>query len=349
MGMSFYGVTMTPPDMCAYLSGSNTSHSFFWASSSASARDGEGVVLSTFYYRLSSGATVRLNQTSGYDTIANDLRTGNPVMLCVPALIGIDPGTERHYILAYGLSPSAPTTGSVDPSQIYIYDPANNTSSPLSLATYFQMVDGQVARPPHIGQVSSPINFGTTNARDWFNSGTYMSNGSTLELSSTVAPLVDEFMTNTGQSPATLTVHSPVDLVITDPSTGKRYVSSASLASSGDTVLSKDYLDCPDDISATLPLPLSNPFPVYSLLLPDELYGESLDVSVVGIGSGSYEVDYQSSDPNVLASPALSGTISTGQTIPGQFTVTVVPEPSALVLLSACAVSFLILRKRKRV
>ena len=146
--------------------------------------------------------------------------------------------------------------------------------------------------------------------------------------------LVDEFVTYGGHAPTTVTAHSPVDMVITDPSTGKRYVSSASLALPGDTVLSKDYLDYPDDISGTSPPPLTDPFPAYSLLLPDELYGKSLDLSVVGIGTGSYEIDYQSSDPNVLGSAATSGTISTGQTISGEFDVSVVPEPSTLALLS---------------
>jgi hypothetical protein len=351
MGLSMYGVTETPTQLCSYISQNN-----MWCAALAQAGS-TSVNLNAFSYPLSVGAfslDVTLDRTTGYDTIANDLRAGHPVMLCVPAQNGANPINTHHFILAYGLSPTAPATGSVAPTQIRIYDPGYDnayanykTNGVLTLDSYFEMLDDPHSPAVKVPSPDIPVNFAGTSAQGWFNSGTFYS--SNVAEQTDASKLVNEFVINAGHPPTTVTVHSPVDMVIVDPTTGKRYVSSAALQQPGDTLLSKDYVDNADDISGATPSPLEDPFPAYSLLLPDELHGKSLDVSMVGIGSGSYEIDYQSSDPSVLASPALSGTISTGQTESGQFTVTVTPEPSALALLSACAVSLLIARKRKRV
>jgi hypothetical protein len=59
-------------------------------------------------------------------------------------------------------------------------------------------------------------------------------------------------------------------------------------------------------------------------------------------------VDYQSGTDQVQASAALTGFINVGDTVTGQFDVTITPEPGTVLLLALGAVGLISKRPKRR-
>jgi hypothetical protein len=325
----------------------------------------------SFWIRRDDGSKITAVRQGGqnavpfdYDDIVAQLRQGRPVMLAVPTLGGDNPeGAKgvRHYIVAFGLDMSAPSTGPVDPSQIFISDPGYGSGTYKNVdGTGFDDTAIAPVRNLTLAQYFSVLNSGSklkngapsragTICQDWLDSGRYYDNGTLKTLSSDLRPtLITEFAVGAGAANSAITVHSPVEVVITDRTTGQRYASSSDVALPGDIVLARTGEDLADDVTATDPILTTDPFPAYSLMLPNALYGKSLDLSIIGTGSGSYTVDYQSGSDQVQASAPLTGFINDGDTITGQFDVTVTPEPSTLLLLALGATGLLNKRAKRR-
>jgi hypothetical protein len=103
-------------------------------------------------------------------------------------------------------------------------------------------------------------------------------------------------------------------------------VSDPSLAGVGDVVLQKDFSqnigeydeDTESGLGADDP---SEEFPPYTLPLPPELAGVSLDFEIVGIGDGPYTISLSPGKPGATAVNTLQGTITAGATNTGRIHV----------------------------
>ncbi len=118
--------------------------------------------------------------------------------------------------------------------------------------------------------------------------------------------------------PPTVGVASPVELVLTDPVDGIRYVSAPSLAMPGDVVLAKHELP-PVSNEEEPDGSLEPTFPSYFVELPLSLYGRQIEYSIIGVGNGPYTVTYGHRGLDFIPPQALSGTIVAGETISGTF------------------------------
>jgi hypothetical protein len=121
--------------------------------------------------------------------------------------------------------------------------------------------------------------------------------------------------------PSTIHVASPVDLVLTDQVTGQRYVTSEVLYREGDILLAKVAVDLVASADSVENQDYDPQFPPYSVTLPFAAYGHSLDVTIVGIGDGSFEIVYQQRDTLFSPPARISGSVTNGQSINGEFAV----------------------------
>jgi hypothetical protein len=309
-----------------------------------------------------NGVTVRESSRGhDFDALVNGLAEGHPALLAMPWESTTAESGELHYIAAYGLSLSAmksPSTAT--PSDIYISDPGDGTSwyggipgyNPsnepiITLQNYFDALNEWEAANGHSRVFS---------AQSWFSSGSFTDAGQTVNViqdpsdpGTTLNKLITEF--STGSAHATIVVHSPVELMLTDKSTGQIFVSSQGIGAPGDTVLSRFSEDAvtpilPDSqVTDAGPLPQFSP---YSLELSDSIDADDLAVQIIGVGSGAYSVNYLPGSSDFLASAPLTGTIEDGQMEEGEFTITVVPEPAERGVIVSILTGFLSLRVRYR-
>lgn len=306
-------------------------------------------------YRLTVGnqTLVRVDPIGGnFDTIVQELRGNHPVLLFVPnkgssaVLVNTNTGTEvqwpdgnyrfntkGHYIVAWGINPSLPVGAPVNAQDILISDPAYQYADiygkayatpgeelvHVTLHDYFKRI---AADPVYSFDVLP-----------WFNEGR-------LERMNEAEGTIDHIVLNQGDRDRqiqrwrvmegkvppnpTVSVNSPVNLAISVA--GKRFVSDASLAGPGDMVLQKDFSqnigeydeDNDSGLGANDP---SEEFPPYTLALPPELAGASLDFEIVGLASGSYTISLNPGKLGFAVLNSLQGTIAVGVTNFGRITV----------------------------
>jgi len=261
----------------------------------------------------------------GLAGIAQEIESSGPVLLALPSTNPLhDPLQGQghfHYVVAYAVQ----GTGPVCPDDIVISDPGHSNfpgnptdsqSQVITLQDYFNLANDNWTGTYIFG------------AEQWFQSGQFTNtqNSSLEKLSVPNQKRLVTDYTFTGTATNSIEVDSPVELVLTDQVTGQQYASSSADAPPGATVLTKIDADDTDDLDATTP-DSADPFPAYVLDLPNGVDSDDLSVELIGIGSGSYTVTYDSGVPGLTASGPLEGTISDGQVINGEFTI--VPEPTA--------------------
>jgi hypothetical protein len=297
-----------------------------------------------------------------WSTVISSLQAGNPVMLAVPSYsrtVGLsqgEPGTlirkangELHYVLAYGLNQNI--IGAASPQDVYIDDPGYGNSfyggSGWTLDVDGNGIDTEENSNVTLAKYFSEVNERSAfvfDAETWFNEHSFTDHGGVFTY---VLPearhnqLITRFTTGAQNIRSSINANSPVELVLTDPVTGRRYVTSLELLQPGDTLLSKEAFDdvaAVDDPLLTEDGIESDPFPPYSIPLPDELVGHSLDLQIIGVGDGDYYINYVTGTDLYTSSMALSGIITDGQSIPGSFSITAVPEPLSLPTLAAALV-----------
>jgi hypothetical protein len=290
-----------------------------------------------------------------FATIVSELQAGHPVMLGVPSMnsasnfFQLVAGAKLHYVLAYAYdaqiaTQSGPTHG------ILINDPASTVDSygligqpgnvpgfnnpiPLDHAVHVSLHDYFAAlsrRNTTLGANYFGC-FGLDPHQDdldiqaWYNTGVWSLQGGGGALDAeNHAKLVTTVIAQTTLPPTVapyINVSSPVEVAVTDPTNGQRYVSSASIAGPQDIVLGKlavDVIDPPEGQDTQVCDPQ---FPPYTMPLPLQLYGRSLDVEVIGVGNGEFTVAYVNVGGGYVATPAITGDIQVGQTVLSHFVV----------------------------
>jgi hypothetical protein len=341
MVSGFYGIEQNPLAMRDYL---NTSRRL--------AANGSLIVDNSLIVAQNSKGYVHVTGRGGnFDSIVSTIRSGDAVMLSVPSseIASAGTGTNFHAILAYGIDPAKLAGGAVSAADIYVADPGR--FSPYAMKYGTRYTQGEELINVTLQDVFDHASAGAFNfdAAEWFNSGTFHTDSGTLMTLATAAAgytgptkFFDRNMTffdgvlgaPMSTAPGAL-VQSPLDVVFTDPTTGRRYVSSDARAQAGDVLLTKTYADMPGQTTengAFTPEGPEDAFPAYFLNLPAELKGKSLNVDLYGIGNGSYTVSLFTGDANLVASESLTGTVTIGQQISGSFSVTAVPEPGTWAL-----------------
>ena len=345
MTSSFYGIEQTPLAMRDYL---NTSGRLL--------ANGRLVLDTSLVVAQNSIGYVGVTGRGGnFNSIVSALRGGDAVMLSVPSsdIINTGAGTNFHAILAYGIDESKRIVGTVvTPSDIFIADPGQ-------YLFYAKRYGSRYTQGEELLNLTLKDVFDNASdsgdykfvASDWFNTGTFQTDGGALVTLASATPgyvgpsffsrnmtFFDGVLGAPMSSAAGVRVESPIDVALTDPTTLRRYVSSSDRALPGDVLLTKTFADMPgqatDDGSFTPEGPESA-FPGYFLNLPSELVGKSLDVALYGTGDGSYTVTLVTGSQDLLASAALTGSITLGQEVNTSFSVTAVPEPATYAMLLA--------------
>jgi hypothetical protein len=119
-------------------------------------------------------------------------------------------------------------------------------------------------------------------------------------------------------------VASPLEIALIDPDTQQRYVSSLTIAEPGDILLNKVGADFSTSTDDADPSPATNlEFPPYRILVPQTLLRRTINVQLVGTGSGGYTVSYLPGAGELDVTAPLTGSIEPGQIVNGSFGVNV--------------------------
>jgi len=277
-------------------------------------------------------------RTHGYDQIVSELRQGEPVMLKVPdSKTGrpSDDGTTGHYVVAYQFAPNLHFDASnPDPKDIFISNPGSSVKTLTTLSDYF-------------ADLNQSNLFYRFSAKSWFDTGS--DDGGTYQNQS-LDKLVTSFRRDLPgitlprpHAPPVLVVHSPVELLISDGL--NRFATSSNIAFTGETILAHQRFE---DVTADgfNPPPDTSPFAPYFVELPPDMNGESLDLQIIGVGNGSYEISYLSGDPHFFSNDLLTGEAFEFSRDDGHISVVEadVPEPS---LLGLCLLPLALLQRRQ--
>ncbi len=349
-------------------------------------KDGHGIIVAPdrFDFQNEGLFVYGLNRPSknkdyrGLETIVEELRAGRPVLLAVPSASAKAKSARRpddnelHYVVAYGLDltigPEDDWTPADIGSRIFIADPGNGDSYYGShgdvSAVEGWMLDEEkvnITLEKYFVEVNRYAKDGAEySVYNWFGSGDFK--GGVFKRDSaeiTIEPWIRlKFITQfhiaeNGQSFSRnpqVKVRSPVELRISDPETGASYTSSEDIARPGDLVLGKILFDLTttmDGEDGADSILLDDAFPPYTLDLPLELLGKSLDIEIIGVGDGEYEIALSSGSKQFQSSVPLTGQISIGERLFGRFSVTEVPEISSN-LLAAIVVCMVDVRRLRR-
>jgi len=362
-----FGNDVTPTQMLSHvksnnLTSGNSTHVNSWTYN-ATGPDSKPVRIS-----------VQADRSGNWSTLVNALWDGSPVMVGVPShsTIGLGGDSNQrlrssndnvHYLVAYGINPALKPGDTVRPSDVYIIDPGWGTSSysgvisgyamdsdgdfrveetfNMTMDNFFQQLNNYSAAQPN-----HPTKRLRHDPLEWFNNKRFFStlnapDGRPYEFTLPdyrQNQMITRFTSDQQNIVPSIAVNSPVELVLTDPLTGQRYVSSPEFLLEGDILLTKSAFDDPAPVDEDTD-PTLDPFRHYVLNLPVGLLGVDLDVTVLGVGDGNYNIRYLTGSPLFDVSDALSGSIFTGQTFTGSFNVSVVPEPAtATITLAAMLV-----------
>jgi hypothetical protein len=290
-------------------------------------------------------------------TVVGQLQSGKPVLLRLPSFrptLG-HPAPGSHFVVAFGIRPTLAPGQTVQPSDILISDPGHGPGTydlvddrgageDLTLQRYFDKLN---ARQPGVGYSPSA----------WFDQGVW---GNDVSVGNDYRrTMVTEFVTGAPAVPS-IVVQSPVQLVLTDRLTGAKYATE-DVPVFGATLLTRmatdwvsdvadesDPVSPPGAVSTSPDPPFDEQHPPYTLVLPPELVGHSLDVTIVGVDFGEYMITYHSGTDVYESSAPLQGTsLGYGDVQSGAFIVTPVPDPAAGGLC-AIALGSLAMGRRKR-
>ena len=305
-------------------------------------------------FRLTAGNKTlkRTGEGETFADIVSELRGGNAVLLKVPnkkssavatikvgedingkdILVELPPladGSYRfngkgHYIVAYGLNPSLAPASAVTAADILISDPAYSYQQVYATAYTAGEELVHVTLADYFGRIAADPDY-FFDVREWFDHNRF--HRATGELVNAAEPAhIQRWRLVEGSLPPepSIDVFSPVELAIT--ANGKRYVSAPALARAGDILLERiapdniGAFDEENDTGTGADEPFDE-FPPYTLLLPPELAGVSLDFEILGIGSGSYKIVLNPAKPGFESTSFLSGNTALGQTQLGRINV----------------------------
>jgi predicted outer membrane repeat protein len=285
------------------------------------------------------------------DTVISEIQQGRPVVLLVPlrgnatsgscasntlgCILGL---TWAHYVMAYAyddeLADGIEARGILisDPGYSgayvpfvpgYSYNEGNHTESVVTLYNYFQQLS---ANSPFANYHTGDVVEDNSRIKAWFNDHVfYDSTSGLLPITGAKSFMITKIrsgMVGTPGVPDRVAVESPVEVALTDTTTGIRYVSSASIAEQGDVVVSREYDVLVGDILGEKSWEFDSDFPPYSLVLPAETYGHDFDVEIIGVGTGYYTISQIHTGIDYASPTPISGTISKGQVHQGVFTST---------------------------
>lgn len=304
-----------------------------------------GVMAQTGLRLHGNNALKSTNSTATVQDLVSALRGGNAVLLRVPTQAFLQTGDDgaMHAIMAFGIDPTLNPSDTFLPSHIFVSDAGYGAPYAAMYGSAYtpgeQLVN--VTLQDVFDRMNNQSSGFTFDPHQWFDQRQFVrdSDAQVLSISNgLLAPgnmsffeLVDS--STLPQLPS-VNVNSPVDLALVDPLTGRRYVSSNSLLGVDDVLLEKAFGEIGGD-EETGEVTVPEAFPHYSLILPTELLGRSLNVDIYGLADGDFSIKLFTGSDLFVSSGALSGTITGGQIISGAFTVTAVPEPAVVLLMTA--------------
>lgn len=291
-----------------------------------------------------------------FTDIVAELRDNRPVLLKVPSFdstgiiksatgLGLTnaDGSYRvnnagHYVVALNIMND--TGGEISAAQIRIHDPGHGEGPGQK-----QFADKQDLRlEDYFSKASNVSSAGTFDAKAWFDNGQFLTKaeaganiplGANAAISSRERPLlITKFVIQNQRTPgASLSVNSPVDLVITAGGSNQRYVTSSDIQQPGDILLSTvnfdDVAPFDENVMAPDPTLFADQVPHFTVSLPSELLGQRLNLDILGVASGEYAIKYNSLDGRYTPTGPITGITAAGMISSGQFDVspnfTVIP------------------------
>lgn len=291
-----------------------------------------------------SNALKPTNRTATIEDLVTALRAGDAVLLRVPTGPFVRTGYDGnlHAIMAFGIDPALGPSDTVTPSHILVSDAGFGASYAAMYGSAYtpgeQLVN--VTLQDVFNRMNNQSSAFTFDPYQWFDQRQFVrdSDGQvlTIDLNPDIGNMSFFQLVDSSTLPQlpSVNVNSPVDLALVDPLTGRRYVSSNSLLGVDDVLLEKSFGEIGGD-EETGEVTVPEAFPHYSLVLPTELLGRSLNVDIYGLADGDFSIKLFTGSDLFVSSGALSGTITGGQIISGAFTVTAVPEPAVVLLMTA--------------
>jgi hypothetical protein len=248
-----------------------------------------------------------------------ELRAGNPVKLRVPSHENpIQP--FGHFVLAYALVDPTKSDSAITTADVLIHDPGNGGL--YTLHDYEHNFGYDTSRPNWLDD-GIPVGNGLPKPRLRIYEGS---------ASAQALPWV-----------LNISVFSPIDLVLTDPS-GKR-VGVDSAGSVIEEIAGAQYYHEETywslDDGSSMPEAAWGTNEIKHVYLPTPLAG-GYSLEVTGTGSGHYEILFDTLGLIQSDTQSLSGDITTGEKITYNFTVSNVPEPSTVMLLGISIIGLLV-------
>jgi len=320
-------------------------------------------VPSFHYSDPQTGVCVRFKEQWGagvgsFARIVKALRNNERLLLWVPSRRRTTPQTSRelHGVVAYGIDPRVRRGEEVQPEHILISDPgwsdysgeefrdwkgrlyalaeSNGVVEPnydLTLEAYFRRTTQTNPIPPNtIGLFFEPL--------QWFDGGVFYKKTAANQQDPNSPPftvgrtdLVESFVGGSRfhfgyqecKAAPTVVVHSPIEVRLTDMSTGVTYASSPDVAQAGDIMLEKHSAEAaayfvPEEEEPNLSTIADDPeFPPYVLELPHTVLGVPLGIDILAVGTGSFELRLVTGVSRLRSDSVMSGSVTQGQRLAG--------------------------------